>query len=126
MCHLILLMPLIALAVFWIWPIAIAAPAYAVVTLLSVWMYALIWRAMHRPVRVGSEELLQSQGKVVEVEGATLRVLVHSELWNAESNEPLHPGERVKVVGKDGLVLQVRRIDSVENKAPLHVVNRSL
>ena len=67
MCHLILLTPVFALAVFWIWPLAVAGPVYTVVTVLSLWMYALVWRAMQRPVLGGSEELLHSIGEVMEV-----------------------------------------------------------
>ena len=109
MCHLILLMPVFALVVFWIWPLTVAAPVYAAVTLLSLWMYALIWRAMQRPVLGGSEELLHSIGEVIEVRGHTLRVRVHSEMWNAESDDALQRGERIKVIGMTGLILRVRR-----------------
>lgn len=119
MCHLILLMPLIALAVFWIWPLAIAAPVYAVVSLLSLWAYALIVRAMRRPVLGGSEELLHSSGEVVDAEGNMLHVRVHSELWNAESREPLHRGDRVKVIGMKGLVLRVERVDAAAGPVPM-------
>lgn len=45
MCHLILLTPVFSLAVFWIWPLTVAGPVYAVVVALSLWMYALIMRA---------------------------------------------------------------------------------
>jgi len=108
MCHLILLMPVFALVFFWIWPLAVAGPAYAAVSALSLWMYALIWRAMQRPVLGGAEELVHSSGEVVEVAGNALRVRVHSEIWNAESNDSLRRGDHVKVVGITGLTLRVR------------------
>jgi membrane protein implicated in regulation of membrane protease activity len=118
MCHLILLMPVFALAVFWIWPLAVAAPIYAVVSALSLWMYALVWQAMRRPVLIGAEELVHSTGEVMEVQGKTLRVRVHSEMWNAESRDSLRRGDRVQVIGITGLTLRVRRGDDAEIDAP--------
>ena len=114
MCHLILLTPVFALAVFWIWPLAVAGPIYAAVTILSLWMYALIWRAMQRPVLGGLEELLHSIGEVMEVRDHTLRVRVHSEMWNAESDDAMQCGERVKVIGMTGLILRVRKCQDGE------------
>jgi inner membrane protein len=114
MCHLILLMPVLALAVFWIWPLSVAGPVYVVVAALSLWMYAVIMRAMRRPVVSGAEELVHSIGEVTEIQGNELRVRVHSELWNAESNDFLRRGDRVKVVGMRGLILRVRQLNDVE------------
>jgi len=108
-------MPVFALVFFWIWPLTVAAPAYAAVSALSLWMYALIWRAMQRPVLGGVEELMHSSGEVVEVVGNALRVRVHSELWNAQSNDALRRGDHVKVVGVAGLILQVRRLEDSED-----------
>jgi len=70
---------------------------------------------MLRPIQSGAEELLHSDGEVIEVSGDSLRVSVHSEIWNAESKDSLHCGDHVKVVGMTGLTLQVRRSDYVVN-----------
>ena len=117
MCHLILLMPAFALAIFWILPLTVAGPVYADVNALSLWMYAYIWRAMQRTVQGVAEELLHSDGEVIEVQENALRVRVHSEMWNAESKDSLHRGDHVKVVGMTGLILRVRRIDDAEGDA---------
>mgnify|MGYP003704949537 FL=1 len=37
-------------------------------------------------------------------------VSVHGELWHARCDEPLSPGERVRVDGLDGLTLDVHRV----------------
>jgi len=113
MCHLILLLPVLALSVFWIWPLSVAGPVYIVIAALSLWIYIYIWRAMQRPVMAGSEELLHSIGKVVEIKSNALRVRVHSEVWNAESQDILRFGDNIKVVGINGLVLCVKRFDEV-------------
>jgi membrane-bound serine protease (ClpP class) len=41
--------------------------------------------------------------------GSEGRVLVHGELWTAESTEPIQSGERVRVLGGEGLRLRVGR-----------------
>jgi membrane protein implicated in regulation of membrane protease activity len=85
MCHLILLLPLVALPLFWLVPMSIAVPAYIAVLILSGGIYFLAIHAMHRPVQTGVEALLHSTGEVFRNEGGLFRVRVGSELWNAES-----------------------------------------
>jgi len=38
-------------------------------------------------------------------------VLIRGEYWNACSKEPIEEGERVKVTGLKGLILEVERIN---------------
>lgn len=59
-----------------------------------------------RPVQVGPEQIVGLEG-VARGDG---QVLVHGELWRAQSDEPLRPGERVQVDGLNGLTLSVHRI----------------
>jgi len=108
MCHLILLLPLLALPLFWMAPMQFAGPAYAVVLVLSGGIYFLAIRAMHRPVQTGVEALLHSRGEVLDKAGNLFRVRVGGEVWNAESKENLHPGDCVEVVAVEKLRLQVR------------------
>ncbi|MEE9598462.1 MAG: NfeD family protein [Acidiferrobacterales bacterium] len=120
MCHLILMMPVLGLPVFWLWPMAVAAPVYTVIIVLSALLYFFTLRAMRRPVLTGSEELLRSIGEVVEVRDRLARVRVHSEIWNAESSNELRKGDRVKVLSVDGLTLRVQRLDASENITESH------
>jgi membrane protein implicated in regulation of membrane protease activity len=110
MCHVILLLPLLALPIFWFAPLSIAVPAYAAVLILSGWIYLLAIRAMHRPVQTGLEALLHSRGEVLAKADGLFRVRVHSEVWNAESEDTLRPGDSVEVVAIEELRLRVRRI----------------
>ncbi|MEJ2346017.1 MAG: NfeD family protein [Gammaproteobacteria bacterium] len=87
MCHLILLLPVLALPVFWWLPLTLAGPVYAAVCGLSAWIYYYVIRAMRRPVETGSEELLHSTGEVISVDGRRLRVRIHGEVWAAESDD---------------------------------------
>lgn len=110
MCHLILMMPLLSLPVFWLLPLSIAAPAYAVVLGASAWLYWHVTQSMHRPVQTGKEEILNATGRVIKAGNGRAQVRLHSEIWAAESVERLRRGDRVQVIGIDGLRLRVRRL----------------
>jgi membrane protein implicated in regulation of membrane protease activity len=107
MCHLVLLLPLLALPVFWLWPLGVALPVYSLVLLLSAGVYYLALAAMHRRVMIGPETLLHSRGKVVSGYGGGLCMRVQDDLWRARSKQPLEPGDSVEVTGIDGLTLRV-------------------
>ena len=107
MCHLLLLMPLVGLPIFWFWPLAIAGPVYALILALSAWLYVLVIRSMHRPLMLGRASMLHKRGVVVECAGQELRVRVRSEIWQAHSDQALSAGDAVEVVEMDGLVLEV-------------------
>ena len=36
------------------------------------------------------------------------RILVHGELWNAESDEPIERGQKVEIIGVHDLMVRVR------------------
>lgn len=110
MCHLILLLPLFGLPLFWIWPFELALPSYLAVLLLSGWVYWYAIAAMRRQVVIGPETLLHSQGEVVSRVADGLRIRVQSELWGADGDEALKPGDAVEVVGIEGLRLRVKRL----------------
>ena len=60
------------------------------------------------PAVVGPEQIVGLEG-VARDDG---HVLVQGELWRAQSDERLAPGERVRVDRLDGLTLDVHRIDT--------------
>ncbi len=115
MCHLILMLPLLALIAFWIWPVSIAAPFYAVVFIASGIMYFFMMRAMRLQVQTGVEDLLQSTGKVIDAEHGAVHIQMHSEIWNAHSHDELHPGDTVRIVGVNGLSLDVQKLPAVRH-----------
>ena len=109
MSHLILLLPLLALVLFWILPLSIALPLYLIVLALSVVLYRSILQAMHRPVSVGVETMVGQEGRVVEVSRRGVRVAVGGEMWNARADVPLVKGDLVEILSIRGLWLRVRR-----------------
>jgi membrane-bound serine protease (ClpP class) len=45
------------------------------------------------------------------------KVFVHGEYWNAQGDGEIDPGERVKVVGYDGMRLKVIRLSEGHTKS---------
>ncbi len=60
-----------------------------------------------RPVVSGSEEIIGSEGEIITCPDGQCWARVHSELWRVQSAERLTPGQRVKVTGINGLILNV-------------------
>jgi membrane-bound serine protease (ClpP class) len=69
----------------------------------------LAFRAYRTKPRGGSEGLVGEVGLVKERIDPEGLVFVHGEYWRAESKEKLEPGEKIEVVGVDGLVLKVKK-----------------
>lgn len=67
-------------------------------------MAASAWR---RPVVSGVESLIGIEGSVLEWHGQTGRVHLHGEAWAASGPTGLNENDRVRVTGRDGLVLEV-------------------
>lgn len=75
------------------------------VTIAAIVGFAL--KARHRPVVSGEEQLLGSEGVVVNCDTGQCWATVHSELWKVQSAEPLTPGQKVRVTGRKDLTLTV-------------------
>lgn len=61
-----------------------------------------------RRVQVGAETLIGAEGLVTKACRPTGRVRLTGELWQARCEAGADPGDRVRVVGRDGLVLVVQ------------------
>ncbi|NIR30822.1 MAG: hypothetical protein GWN84_16200 [Gammaproteobacteria bacterium] len=110
MCHLILLLPVLGLSLFWVAPLPVAGPIYGIVFLLSVWLYWLIMRSMKHPVETGMEQLRREVGEVVDAGDRKATVRVQNELWQCKCKEKLERGDSVKVLDVDGLTLRVEKL----------------
>jgi len=109
MCHLLLLLPVLALPVFWIWPMEIALPVYAVAAAASVGVYAVVVWALRAPLQHGPQTLIGAIGKVVGMDGRHVTLRIGGELWLADvRGASLSPGEEAVVVAVDGLRLKAR------------------
>ena len=78
---------------------------------LALILFAIAGTRGHGPM-IGGEAIRRREGKVVEWDGLEGHVLVEGERWRARSNQPLRPGDIIKVTDVDGLVLVVRKLKS--------------
>ena len=112
MCHLILMMPLVGIGLFYVLPLAWAAPLYGVVLVVSTVLYGLIYHAHRRPVASGKESMLGREIVVAESFQDQGRVRYQNVLWKARSPEPLAEGDHATIVGMHGMTLLVQRARS--------------
>jgi len=68
----------------------------------------LLVKAQRRVVVTGPEEMIGSEGQVIDWSGDSGRIHVHGEDWRARATKPLEPGQRVRVADIDGLTLVVK------------------
>jgi len=92
----------------------IALPVIFAVTAVTAAFFLLVVnmaiKARLRPVVSGKEELLGGIGEVVKTEMGIRRIRLRGELWQIESDEPLQPGQQVRVVARQGLILKVKPV----------------
>jgi len=67
----------------------------------------LLMRSRRRAVVSGPEEMIGSQGRVVDWSGEDGHVRIHGEIWRARSANSLQPGRAVRVANIDDLILVV-------------------
>jgi membrane protein implicated in regulation of membrane protease activity len=116
MWHLILILPLIGLVVFWILPLPIALPVYLILVSMSVVLYVRMVRAMHRPVVTGKQAQIGKIVEVIEMSNHVGRVHFEGASWRAVSDDPLERGDKAIVLGVDGLTLKVGKIPDPEKQ----------
>ncbi|MEO5697478.1 MAG: nodulation protein NfeD [Burkholderiaceae bacterium] len=91
-------------------PIGLIASVAVVNVLFVVLVLRFALKARHRPVVSGAEELAGASGEVLDSGAGGAWVRVHGERWGAACATPLRPGQRVRVTGRDGLVLHVEPV----------------
>jgi membrane-bound serine protease (ClpP class) len=70
----------------------------------------MLLRSHRRSVITGKEALLGAEAQAISWNGQEGRIRIEGEVWRARAKASLQPGARVKVVGRDGLVLIVEPI----------------
>ncbi|SHH83111.1 NfeD family protein [Pollutimonas bauzanensis] len=85
--------------------IGLAVASAALIMLIG----AMAARAHKSKVVSGREEMPGMEGVVTSAVDGMVYAELHGESWRVRCNEPLSPGDRVRVVAMDGLTLQVTR-----------------
>lgn len=75
---------------------------------LGLILFAIVGSRGHGPM-IGAEAIRKREGVVDEWTGREGWVIVEGERWRARSDKPLNPGEKVRVIEVDGLVLIVKQ-----------------
>jgi len=88
-------------------PLAVVAAATLATAAFFLLGVAMLIRGRRRPVATGGEALIGAEAGVVSWAGTTGTVRVMGEIWSARSASPPGPGERMRILGRDGLVLLV-------------------
>jgi membrane-bound serine protease (ClpP class) len=85
--------------------------------LITVFLVRIAIRARRNKVMTGPDALIGTLGIAQEPIAPRGQILIHGELWFAESPEPVQPGETVKVQAVRGLTLLVERIQEARSGA---------
>ncbi|MEM8770024.1 MAG: nodulation protein NfeD [Pseudomonadota bacterium] len=75
---------------------------------LALVLFAIVGSRSHGPL-IGASAIRKREGIVDDWDGDEGWVIVEGERWRARADKPLTPGEKVRVVEVDGLVLVVKQ-----------------
>lgn len=76
--------------------------------IMAIVLVAVVGSRSHGPM-IGGEAIRRREGVVDDWHGREGWVIVEGERWRARADKPLHPGDKIKVVDIDGLVLVVKQ-----------------
>lgn len=125
MCHLVLALPVLGLALFFVLPLPVALPLYLVVAAVSAVMYTAILRALRLPPATGLESMAGAPAHVAESLTPEGVIRYQGELWRAAADETIERGARVRIARverrPEGMTVVVCRIsahDRVQGASP--------
>lgn len=115
---LIMSLPILGIALFFLLPLSAAIPAYLAVAGLSGLYQWLMMGAMRLPSRMGREKMIGSVAVVKSWERDTGQVIHDGEIWQAETKgrQDLARGDEVRITRVKGLSLRVRPVDCPTTK----------
>jgi membrane protein implicated in regulation of membrane protease activity len=115
MCHLILLLPIFALPLFWIFPLDAALPSYAIITGVSFLIYSRVFQASRQVPRTGREAMVGKKGIVIEDIDPAGKIQYAGEIWNATSTgKRFAKGELIRIAAVRNLMLLVEELPNHE------------
>jgi membrane-bound ClpP family serine protease len=100
MCHLIFLLPIFGLPVFWFFPFKTALILYLAICAISLFLYFKIFQAMRARVRNGLAAMLGNTGVVLQDIDPEGKIKYFTEIWNAVAEgKKFLKGEKVIISG---------------------------
>jgi membrane protein implicated in regulation of membrane protease activity len=116
----VMLLPILAIPVFWFLPLEEAIPLYIVCCLLSGSMFWIMRNNMKRPVKTGPESIAGKETRVISRSDSNMimpyQVRIGGEIWEASSQDSLEAGETTVVVAVEGNKLIIKRRDNKQAK----------
>lgn len=109
MCHIVLVLPVLALPIFMILPLEQALFYYGLILVACSFLYWLMVKDMHRPASTGVEGMIGGVGKVIGNGARGVKVFFKGEIWDADCREEISEGEAVEVTGMERMKLIVRK-----------------
>jgi membrane-bound serine protease (ClpP class) len=91
--------------------LSVLIPTVVTISAFFIGVTTLALRAQRSVPKIGNEAFVGLVGEVVQDLHFEGKVFVNGELWNAQADETIPAGTRVRVVSVENLKLQVRRID---------------
>ncbi|HSW71089.1 MAG TPA: NfeD family protein [Gammaproteobacteria bacterium] len=88
------------------WPLVVGLGLATFIFILLVLILA--FRANRQKVLTGKEALIGARGEVVSCKNGKIILRLHGELWQAQAEEPLEPGQKVSVSKVSGLELTIK------------------
>jgi len=89
--------------------LSVIIPMVATIAAFFIFAIWLALRAQGRKVATGVEGMVGEVGTASTDISESGTVYIHGEYWNAQSEKPITKGDRIRVVGVDGLVLKVEK-----------------
>ena len=109
MCHILFLLPFVALLLFFLLPPGQATFLSVPLLLVFLWLSWVTWKDFKRPVSTGIEGMMGGKAQVVSRTKDGAKVLLRGELWDAVCGDDLSVGETVRVTGFERMKLVVRK-----------------
>ena len=110
----LMLLPVLAIPLFFFLPPAASVPLYLLGLALSGWMFWLMRNNKRRPVATGHESLVGRDSEIISISengNRSYMLRIEGELWSALSDDLLKPGDRVTITASRGNTLYVKRIN---------------
>ncbi|MBI3001473.1 MAG: nodulation protein NfeD [Deltaproteobacteria bacterium] len=96
---------------------SIVFTAVGTLSILMLLVGYLVFKSQRRKPTLGLEGLIGEIGDVRVKLSPTGKIFVHGEYWNAEGEGEIAVGEKVRVVGFDGMCLKVKRLSEGESRS---------
>lgn len=110
---LIMALPIFGIALFFLFPLLVAVPAYIVLLAISALYHRMMMGAIRLPSQMGPEKMVGSTVSVCNWKGNSGQVLWRGEIWQARAAQGsiLRDGDNAVIDGRSGLILFVTPAD---------------